>query len=80
MGHSTVLRLNTGAGHRSSAFGGLGDQIIAEEDAKPGGRAARVGAARPVSVGVGGELANRSSAQVKTGGEGALDVPDNSLD
>ena len=80
MGHSVILRLIIGAGHRSLALGGPGHQIVTEEDAEAGGREACVGVAYLVSVGVGGVLADGSSAQVKTGGEGALDVPENALD
>jgi hypothetical protein len=80
MGHNTVLHLGTGAGRRGLALGGPGHQVVAEDDAEAEGGAACVGAARPVSVRVGGELADGSSAQLKTGGEGALDVPENALD
>jgi len=55
-------------------------QVVAKDVTEAGGGAACVGAARPVSVRVGGELADVSSAQVKTGGEGALDVLENALD
>jgi hypothetical protein len=49
MGHSAVLRLSTGAGHRSLALGRPGYQIVAEEDVEAGGGAASVGAARPIN-------------------------------
>jgi hypothetical protein len=52
--NGTVFCLSIGAGNRGLVFGGPRHQILAEEDAKAGGGAGSVGAARPVSIGVGG--------------------------
>ena len=80
MGDSTVLCFSIGARESVLSLGGPGHQVVDEEDAEAGGGATCVGAARPVNVRVGGELVDGSDAQVKTGGEGALEVPENTLD
>jgi hypothetical protein len=62
MGDNMILCFSTGVRDSVLSLGEPGYQVIAEEDAEAGGGATHVRAAHPVSVRVGGELANRSGA------------------
>jgi hypothetical protein len=62
MGDSTVLRFSTRARDIVLSFGRPRHQVVTKEDAEARGGAACVRVARPVSVRVGGELADGSGA------------------
>ena len=65
MCHCTVFDFGTGARYHHLTLGGPRHHVT-EVDAEAGGGAVRVGAASPVSVGVGSELINSAGAQLQT--------------
>jgi len=66
--HSTVFCLSTRAGDRGLAFGGPGDQVVAEIDAEARSGPPGVRATSPVSIRVCGQRLDGAGANVKTGG------------
>lgn len=62
------------------AFGGSGDQVVAEEEVLAGDGAPRVWASSPVPVGVRGQGLDPASVNVELGGECAIHVVQDALD
>jgi hypothetical protein len=82
MSHSTVLSLDTGAGHRGLPIGGLGHQSPGcrrNRHSSQGGTAS-VGTASPICIRVRSEGGGRRKVEVQTKVEGATDVAEYPLD
>jgi hypothetical protein len=80
MGDSIIFYFCTRALDRRVAFGGPGDQVVAEEEVVAGDGMPRVYSSSLVPVGVRGQGLDRASVNVELGGECAIHVVQDALD
>ena len=78
--NATVFSLGAGAGNGRLAFGGPGDQAVAEKDTKPRRGFSRIRATRPIGVGIGHEIKRGGLVELKSKVGGTPEIAKNTLD
>jgi hypothetical protein len=74
MSNNTIFCLYTGAGDCSLTFRRPRNQSVAEKDTITRGRTAGIGIASPISIRISCKRVNRTSANLKTVGQGTLHI------